>query len=128
MDDKVVLKNRQPIWEAISNFYLDTELQDSDYTYITSVFAESGKKIEELKEIDLFEVFPALYINTLSIAGEWALFDSRYLYESCEKNYFKKPSIFFRAKYQCLNYFLFSMRKHHWKEMEMRLKQQEKSS
>jgi hypothetical protein len=39
----------------------------------------SGYKIEELREIYLFEVAPVLFPNLLSIAGEWAGFDEEWL-------------------------------------------------
>jgi len=54
---KKELKTRKIIWEAISNFYLDTELDDKDYNYISKKLSESKIGIEELKLIDLYKVF-----------------------------------------------------------------------
>ena len=69
------LARRQPVWLALSEFYLDTELQPADFARIRAVFAQSGYSEQEIRQIDYEEVGPLLYPNLLSVAGEWAGFD-----------------------------------------------------
>jgi len=64
-----------PVWEALSDFFLDTELQEADYQRIASVLTCSSYTIAEIEEILRYEVYPALRWNLLAIAGEWAGFD-----------------------------------------------------
>ena len=118
----IELEKRIPIWNAISEFYLDTELQDSDYETITTIFINSDLHISELKEIDLYEVFPVLKENLLSVAGVWDGFNKKWLNESCTKAYFKRTNTFFTWKIKLYNRFLYSMRKDQWIEIENRLK------
>jgi hypothetical protein len=122
IDIELELEKRIPIWNSISEFYLDTELQDENYESITNTFLNSDLHISELKGIDLYEVFPVLKGNLLSVAGEWNGFDEKWLNESCTKAYLKRKNNFFRLKTKFYNGFLFSMRKDHWTEIENRIK------
>ena len=122
IDIELEIEKRIPIWNSISEFYLDTELQDSDYEAITSTFLNSDLHISELKEIDLYEVFPVLKGNLMSVAGEWNGFDEKWLNESCTKAYLKRKNGFFRWKTKLQNRFLYSIRKDHWTEIENRIK------
>ncbi|PKV50913.1 hypothetical protein ATE84_2982 [Aquimarina sp. MAR_2010_214] len=122
-DDSIEeLEKRIPIWNSISEFYLDTELQSENYESITNTFLNSDLHISELKEIDLYEVFPVLKRNQISLAGEWNGFDEKWLHEACTKAYLKRNSSFFRWKTKLYNRFLYSMRKDHWIEIENRIK------
>ncbi len=116
------IENRKPIWNAISEFYLDTELQKADYDRISKILIASNFSVEELKDIDLYEVFPVLKENLLSVAGVWTGFNENWLNKACEKVYFKRKHRFFRWKIRFYNRFLYSMRKVHWTEIESRIK------
>lgn len=116
------LEKRIPIWNSISEFYLDTELQDSDYESIINTFLNSDLHISELKEIDLYEVFPVLKGNLISVAGEWNSFDETWLKDACAKAYFKRKNSFFKWKTKFYNRFLYSLRNDHWTEIEKRIK------
>ncbi|ELR69601.1 hypothetical protein C900_04826 [Fulvivirga imtechensis AK7] len=111
-------ENRSQIWLAISEFYLDTELQDRDYEWIFSVFKASDLSLKELKRIDLYEVFPTLQANLLTVAGEWAGFDEKWLGEVCTSNWKKRNSIIFRWRVWWWSRLHYWMRKGHWKRME----------
>lgn len=117
-----LITKRKDVWEAISNFYLDTEIDESDYDYLANTFEQSDYTIEELQDIDLYEVFPTLYINLLSIAGEWAGFDQTWLNQKCYKNYKKRESFAFKMKVKVLNTLHYWMRKGHWEEIDKRIK------
>ncbi len=73
------LARRQPVWLALSEFYLDTELQPADFKRIKAVFDQSGYSLQELRQIDYDEVGPYLLANLLSVAGEWAAFEKNAL-------------------------------------------------
>ncbi len=116
------IEKRKPIWNAISDFYLDTELQYSDYERIATEFIKTGKTIQQLKEIDFYEVFPVLKGNLMSVAGEWGGFDENWVNENCGKMYLKRTGFCFRLKAKLYHKFLFWTRKDHWKEIEHLMK------
>lgn len=70
---------RRLIWKALSELYLDTELQDSDFRDIVSILLKSPFTFEEIREIDQYEVFPVLFFNLLNPAGQWAGFEEERL-------------------------------------------------
>lgn len=72
---------RKPVWSALSELWLDTELQESDLNRVAEIMFESGYSFEELREIYEKEVAPVVYMNLLSPAGEWAGFDNEWLHE-----------------------------------------------
>ncbi|HFA51134.1 MAG TPA: hypothetical protein ENJ95_19155 [Bacteroidetes bacterium] len=112
------LENRKEVWKAISLFYLDTELQEPDYKYITEIFKKSNLTLAELKEIDLLEVFPALQLNLTNVAGEWAGFDEEWLIKVCTENYNKRGNKLFKTITKLRNVFSYWMRKKHWEIIE----------
>ena len=79
MFDEQQLQKRQPIWAALSDLWLDTELTDLDLERIARVMADSGFSIEALREIYLIEIAPVVSPNLLSIADVWTGFDERWL-------------------------------------------------
>lgn len=68
------IAQRMPIWMALSELFLDTELCAADYRRIHAVLAASMHDSASLRAILDREVAPALGWNLLSIAGEWAYF------------------------------------------------------
>src|SRR3954447_14412529 len=73
------IERRKPVWIALSDLWLDTELTEHDLRRIAEVMRRSGYEVEELREIYLFEVAPVVFPNLLSVAGEWAGFDEEWL-------------------------------------------------
>lgn len=80
------LEARRPVWGALSEFWLDTELSDATVSNIARRLAASPYSLTELEDIHRREVAPVVSTNALSIAGEWAGFDSAWLSEAC-RNY-----------------------------------------
>jgi len=66
------IERRLPVWCALSDLFLDTELQPHDYRRIADVLRISGYSRAELRAILEDEVAPAFITNLLSVAGEWA--------------------------------------------------------
>src|SRR5215207_1767739 len=75
------LDRRRPVWEAMSGFFLDTELDDDDFSRIADVLAASGYSRIELDEILWRELCPVLGWNLAPVAGEWAGFDMKWVEE-----------------------------------------------
>ncbi|QDV36895.1 DUF7079 family protein [Tautonia plasticadhaerens] len=76
---------REPVWAALSELWLDTELAEDDLRRIAEAMRRSGYSVGELREIYLFEVAPVVFPNLLSIAGEWACFDREWLYDEAAR-------------------------------------------
>jgi hypothetical protein len=76
LPNETEIEHRKPVWTALSDLWLDTELDESDLSYIVREMHDSGYSIEELREIYLYEVAPAVYWNLLIVAGEWGFEDA----------------------------------------------------
>ena len=66
------LLRRRPVWESMSDLFLDTETRWS-VPYVARRCAESGYDDEALERIFWAEVFPEAIGNLLDIAGEWGM-------------------------------------------------------
>ena len=64
--------NRAPVWLALSNLFLDTELEQDSFECIASSLAASPYSIEEIEAILFDEVYPICIWNMRTVAGEWA--------------------------------------------------------
>lgn len=60
------------VWEALSELFLDTEI---DLEGIAERLKESGFSLADIEHILKTEVAPVLGGNLFSVAGEWAFFD-----------------------------------------------------
>ena len=69
------LERRRPVWSAMSEFFLDTQLDPTDHLRIAEVLRASGYTLAELEQILWGELCPVLFANYLTVAGEWAGFD-----------------------------------------------------
>jgi hypothetical protein len=117
MTTQVKIEHRKPIWMAISEFYLDTKLQDADFRRIALIILESPYSFKEVKTINKYEVFPILQPNLLSPAGEWAGFDEDWLVEKILYMIEKKSRL---GKFTTeITYPLFKwMCKNYWNKLE----------
>lgn len=80
------IDNRRPVWKALSDLFLDTELEDSDLIRIARTLAESAYSLEEAETILYCEVYPVCIGNLLCVAGEWDGFDDDWLAKSILKH------------------------------------------
>ncbi len=78
LNDKEIAE-RQPLWEAISELWRDTELKEYDLKYIAKVLAQSRFSSAEIEEIFLFEVAPVVHRNRRIAAGVSDNFDPVWL-------------------------------------------------
>ena len=80
------IARRRPVWIALSELWLDTELEPGDLDRIARVMMDSGLAIEELREAYLLHVAPVVYLNSWAAAGEWQGFDEKWLCEKILRN------------------------------------------
>ncbi len=73
--DQSEIKRRTPVWCALSNLFLDTELQTCDHRHIASVITEAGYTPDEAETILRTEVAPVFHMNLRAVAGDWASWD-----------------------------------------------------
>lgn len=71
---------RIPVWNALSDLYLDTDVTLS-HASIVRTLAASPYSLDALHEMLMYDVHPAVYQNLMSVAGEWAGFDEAWLVE-----------------------------------------------
>ena len=93
------LTRRQPVWNAIADLWLDTELQTWQFQYIARILNESYYTDAELVHIYSNEVAPVVYLNLTDIAGEWAMFDEDWLHAEIIKK-ISNPSFWHRYGWQ----------------------------
>ncbi len=118
MKDTLNIEERKPIWVALSDFYLDTELQESDFRYIASKIIESPYSFEEVREIDKYEVFPVLQPNLLNVAGEWSGFDEEWLINSIIESLSKRNTVR-KIAIESLHLTLKWMCNDYWEKLEL---------
>ena len=91
MLDEPWIQRRRPLWVALSELWLDTELSAGDLERIARVMVDSGLTLEELRQVYLVEVAPAVSPNLLVVAGEWAGFDEEWLCSRIVRNLRDRP-------------------------------------
>src|SRR4051812_32345016 len=79
------LTARNPVWQELAKLYLDTDFDDRDLELMAKVLAASPYSIDQLQEIELWEVAPVVSPNLLSMAGVWSGFDATWVNEECAK-------------------------------------------
>ena len=65
---------REDVWYALSDLYLDTELNAADYAYIAGVVAKTTFSLDEIEFILFEEVHPTFCWNLTQVAGHWGDF------------------------------------------------------
>jgi hypothetical protein len=103
------IEERKPIWIALSEFYLDTKLSENSFIYITKTFKDSTYSLEEIKQINKYEVYPIIYQNLLSMYSVWNGFDEKWLIESIVSRISNKS--YFRRSILELTYYIFKGKK-----------------
>ena len=108
---------RIPLWEALSEFWLDTELADFEFDHIARVIAASPYSLEEVRAIHDYEVAPVVAGNLMCVAGAWSGFDSAWLDERCRHFAERRHSRWFRAKIRLQRPFLAGFTKRYWQQV-----------
>jgi hypothetical protein len=109
------IQERRPLWAALSELWLDTELTAEDLEHIARVMADSGLSLEELRHVHLDEVAPVVSINLLSVAGAWAGFDEEWLCSRIVRNLRERPlRTKFWARFPITRWWRASANAEHW--------------
>ena len=87
-----LLNARREVWIALSDLWLDTELDDSRLDEIAAVVCGSGFSRDEVQAIFHYELAPFLGWNCLIAAGECSGFDADWVCEQAAKR-MGKPSL-----------------------------------
>ncbi|WP_372372605.1 hypothetical protein ACDI10_11150 [Vreelandella venusta] len=64
-------EQRLKVWRALSDLFLDTEIDDVTFRYIARTISESEFSLSEVESILWYEVYPVLESNLRSVAGVW---------------------------------------------------------
>ncbi|MNN09669.1 hypothetical protein D3C81_1225590 [compost metagenome] len=115
------LAPRESVWLALSELWLDTELDDVSYDYIARTLATSGFPLPELEAIYRQEVVPSVYTNGLSVAGEWAGFNADWLFGECRRNQQKRASALHRCRCWLLRRTVGALMDSDWLRIEARV-------
>jgi hypothetical protein len=115
--EPINIDNHKLIWIAISEFYLDKELQETDFQVIAKIIIKSKFNFEEIRAIDKYEIFPVLKYNLLQVAGEWAGFEEDWLIENITLS-LQRKSKFRRVRIEISYWFFQWMYKDYWKNLE----------
>lgn len=110
------LAERLPVWEALSEFFLDNELGESDYEHIAKVLAVSNYTIEQIENILIEEVCPVCKLNMYSVAGEWIGFNPDWLKEKIGARLGKRSP--FRRLSGRLHRWMYAK---HWEKVKARI-------
>lgn len=80
------INKRLPVWLALSEFWLDNELQETDYDAISETLKASSYTEEEIWQICIYEVAPAVSDNLRVLSGGvWTGFNLEWLREAIIK-------------------------------------------
>ena len=80
------INERLPVWSVLSEFWLDNELQETDYVYIAEILKASFYTEEEIWQICIYEVAPAVSDNLRVLpGGVWTGFNLEWLREAIIK-------------------------------------------
>jgi len=104
IDKSYEIYRREPVWVALSQFYLDTELDDLQLLDIFKVIQESPYSIEEARKIDMLELYPVLKFNIFTTAGESEGFDEEWLIDKLTDRF--KGNLIFKSKLSGIKYWL----------------------
>jgi len=72
------MEHRRPVWEALSDLFLDTDTSLAR-SWRVGILAASPYSIDELQGILVDEVYPVCRSNLFGVAGEWVGFDPEWL-------------------------------------------------
>lgn len=82
-----VEQGRLTAWQALSELFLDTELDDADIASIARRLRSTGLSTSELEQIYQEEVAPVCWRNAQAVpGGVWTQFDPGWLVEAIERH------------------------------------------
>lgn len=93
MSTEEQILERMPVWDALSELFLDDKLSQEDCQRMASVLARSRYSVEALQEILRHEVYPACSLNLISVAGAWGAWGEDWIRERIAPRYNQRPLV-----------------------------------
>lgn len=109
---------REALWLALSELWLDTELQAFQHAHIARVLQDSDLPLEEIEAILLYEVAPVVWRNAQCVAGVWAGFDRSWLTGACHRNQQKRGKLWHRLRCRLLRKLMLGPVKEDWQKVK----------
>jgi hypothetical protein len=94
--------SREEVWLALSELWLDNQLDEPDHRRIAAVLQASELPLAELQAIYLVEVAPLLWLNHWGTAGVWSGFDPAWLSDGCRRHQLRRQRRWHRWRCQLL--------------------------
>jgi hypothetical protein len=85
------IERRLNVWQALSELFLDTELDTATYTYVARAVIDSLYNANEICSILWNEVFPILESNLRSVTGVWEGYSREWLRQHLKMTSFTAP-------------------------------------
>lgn len=85
------IERRLNVWQALSELFLDTELDTATYTYVSRAVIDSGYSANEISSILWNEVFPILESNLRNVTGVWEGYPREWLKQHLRMASFTAP-------------------------------------
>ncbi|MBU2863346.1 hypothetical protein KO489_05780 [Reinekea forsetii] len=120
MMSQIDLNKRKPVWVALSDLFLDTDVTRY-YENIVRVCVESGYSPEEIRLIFIDEVAPAVSKNLFCVAGVWSGFDEDWLIEEIISVIRRNKSLLGILNKLVRNIGIKHYLKEHWSVLEPRI-------
>lgn len=112
---------RESVWLALSELWLDADLDEADLAAIARTLAISGFSVAELESIYRLEVAPVVWANTWVTAGVWDGFDPDWLFEACRRNQRRRHSLWHRGRCRLLKRAMTYATDEHWRRIREQL-------
>ena len=112
---------RESVWLALSELWLDTELDEADLATIASTLAISGYSPDELEAIYRLELAPVVWSNSWVTAGVWDGFDPDWLFEGCRRNQKRRYSLWHRGRCRLLRKAMTAAVEEDWRKIRAQL-------
>ncbi|MEP9319503.1 hypothetical protein ABKS89_20365 [Pseudomonas sp. LABIM340] len=112
---------RESVWLALSELWLDTELDDDGRAAIAGTLSISGFSMDELEAIYRLEVAPVVWANTWVTAGVWDGFDPDWLFEHCRRNQRRRTSLWHRGRCRLLRKAMTAAVDEDWRKIRAQL-------
>jgi len=114
------LAARRPVWSALSDLYLDNGEYRSSVRAAARDLAASPYALDDLREILMHEVHPALVGNLCVTAGVWDRFDQAWLSDRIVRGQRRarwlRPRAFYGRVYARLLWRLLEPRIRRWRD------------
>jgi len=112
---------RESVWLALSELWLDTELDEGGRAAIAGILSISGFSLVELDAIYRLEVAPVVWTNTWVTAGVWDGFDPDWLFEACRRNLRRRRGLWHRLHCRVLRRAMTYASEEHWQKIRAQL-------